>query len=142
VRAADEQLTCKRVLPSVMLRQTGPEAKPRGWAEPNLASQIMTSVSAVFAFPANLGFRSANMSKATLAVAPICDRPDKSTREAVSGRDPGPIDHWAESRNAEMFNSGAGKAGAVSLTWGYEWTDPGSSTQAHVASNAGGESCI
>jgi hypothetical protein len=134
--------TCNCVLARVTVRQAEPEVNPRGCASPNLPTHIMTSVSAVFAFPAKRGLRSAKMSKATLAVTPISDKPELSTFKTGRGRDPGPMDHWAERSSAEMFDRRTGRAGVVSLTWGYEWTDWGLSTHAHVASKAGGESWI
>jgi hypothetical protein len=50
--------------------------------------------------------------------------------------------HWAESGRAEMLDRGTGRAGSENLTWGYEWTDPGSDDHLQVTSKAGGESRI
>jgi hypothetical protein len=50
--------------------------------------------------------------------------------------------HCAESVSAEMLNRGTGREESESLTWGYEWTDPGSDDHFQVASKAGGESRI
>jgi hypothetical protein len=51
--------------------------------------------------------------------------------------------HCAESVSAEMLNRGTGRAAeSENLTWGYEWTDPGSDDHLQVASKPGGESRI
>ena len=108
------------MFPSVLSRQVRPVVKPRGWAEPKLPSQIMISVSAVFAFPALEPWRSAKMSNATFAVAPTSANPDESMWSAGNGAEPGPMDHLAEMVSSEMLDKATGRAEVVSLTWGYE----------------------
>jgi hypothetical protein len=68
--------------------------------------------------------------------------PEWSMLGTGRGDDPGPMAHCAETVSAEMLNRGTGREESESLTWGYEWTDPGSDDHFQVASKAGGESRI
>jgi hypothetical protein len=79
------------------------------------------------------------MSKAVFADTSRSAKPDESMLGTGCGVDPRPMAHCAESVRAEMLDKGTGSVGSSNLTWGYEWTDPGSDDHFQVASKDGGE---
>lgn len=78
----------------------------------------MISVSAMVSLTDLSALRSANMSKATLAVTSRSAKAEVSTLSLGAGVDPAPMDHFPVRCIAEMLDSVTGRAGAVSLTWG------------------------